>query len=140
MQYWIFQGNPKKYDVDGYLKKYDYVYWGLKQQREKIKAGDIVFFWRAQGGTKNPYGLIAKGTIKEPKVLMNQIKYPKNLGNEFREEEYTVPEVVSGVKIVETRHTPEDGMMTSDLITSDNLLTNLQIIKVKFYKLKIGVC
>jgi hypothetical protein len=131
MQYWIFQGNPKKYDVDGYLQKYDYVYWGLKQHEDKILKGDTVFFWRAQGGTKNPYGLIAKGIIKEPKVLRNQIKYPKNLGNEFWEEEFTVYEVVSGVQIVETRHTPGDGMMTSDLIKSDNLLTNLQIVKVK---------
>jgi hypothetical protein len=131
MQYWIFQGNPKKYDVDGYLQKYDYVYWGLKQHEDKILKGDTVFFWRAQGGTNNPYGLIAKGIIKEPKVLKNQIKYPKNLGNEFWEEEFTVYEVVSGIQIVETRHTPEKGMMTSDLIKSDNLLTNLQIVKVK---------
>jgi hypothetical protein len=93
MQYWIFQGNPKKYDVDGYLQKYDYVYWGLKQHEDKILKSDTVFFWRAQGGTKNPYGLIAKGIIKEPKVLRNQIKYPKILGNEFRKEEYTDPEV-----------------------------------------------
>jgi 5-methylcytosine-specific restriction enzyme A len=58
MNYWIFQGNPNKFDVNGYLQNYEYVYWGLRQNQNKVKLDDVVFFRMAKGNTNNPNGIM----------------------------------------------------------------------------------
>jgi len=130
MSYWIFQGNPNKYDVSAYLQKYDYVYWGLKQHKDKMAVDDVVYFWRAKGGTTNPYGLVTKGVIKEPQVSRNQVKYPNCMGNEFWKGDFEVFQLVAGVQIIETRLSQEEGMLSSDILREDNLLKELTILKV----------
>jgi len=60
MTTWIFQANPKRYDlladwVDGKV-----VTWAANQHREKMNVGDVVFF-RLSGRSA---GLYATGTVK----------------------------------------------------------------------------
>lgn len=69
MNYWIFQGNPKHFDVDTYLVENNEVTWGVRQKQfvDDIKIGDKVFIWRADGGKKNSGGVIASSeVISEP--------------------------------------------------------------------------
>ena len=61
MQSWIFQGNPKKSDILGFLQKGDYWikkngYWATKQNRDLMQIGDIVYFWKS-GKKAGIYGI-----------------------------------------------------------------------------------
>lgn len=42
---WIFQANPKLYDIQASLRKEQYELWGCKQHVEKIKKGDRALIW-----------------------------------------------------------------------------------------------
>jgi hypothetical protein len=44
---WLFQGNPDKFDVDGYLASRTEFCWTVNQYRKLIKAGDRVYIWRS---------------------------------------------------------------------------------------------
>jgi hypothetical protein len=44
---WIFQGNPKTFRVDDYLKSREEFYWTIKQNKKLIKIGDVVYIWRS---------------------------------------------------------------------------------------------
>jgi 5-methylcytosine-specific restriction enzyme B len=95
MAYWIFQGNPKQFDVDTYLQKGEKVTWSIRQKQytEETSIGDQVFIWRSDGGKKNSGGVIALcEIISEP--------YPN------QEDELEVE-----LKVKEYRLTPEDGML-----------------------------
>lgn len=45
MNTWIFQGNPKFFDVDAYIKNHKYIWWSVRQENflDKIELGDQVF-------------------------------------------------------------------------------------------------
>ena len=44
---WLFQGNPDKFDVDGYLASRTEFCWTVNQNRKLIKSGDRVYIWRS---------------------------------------------------------------------------------------------
>jgi hypothetical protein len=44
---WLFQGNPDKFDVDGYLASRTEFCWTVNQHRKRINAGDRVYIWRS---------------------------------------------------------------------------------------------
>jgi len=44
-QYWIFQGNPKFYDIYSALKDNSLKSWGVKQNKAEIKVGDKIIIW-----------------------------------------------------------------------------------------------
>jgi len=71
MNFWIFQGNPKVFDVDGYLMKYSILDWLVRQKQygHMIHPGDPAFIWRAKGGMPGSGGIIAKGVILEDPEL-----------------------------------------------------------------------
>lgn len=63
MTTWIFQGNPKLYDIDGYLSREGEVLWGANQGFTMMNPGDRVYFWRSRGDGADHAGIIASGTI-----------------------------------------------------------------------------
>jgi len=44
---WIFQGNPKMFRIDDYLRTRSEFSWTVKQHRDLIRKGDRVYIWRA---------------------------------------------------------------------------------------------
>lgn len=65
MTTWIFQGNPKLFDVDRYLRERKQVLWGANQGFKMMAKGDTIFFWRSMGNGDELPGIIASGTIVE---------------------------------------------------------------------------
>ncbi|MER2172563.1 MAG: EVE domain-containing protein [Psychrobacillus psychrodurans] len=59
MNTWIFQGNPKKFNVDDYLLDNREIWWSIRQKHivDKIKIGDEVFIWRSDGTEKKQEAL-----------------------------------------------------------------------------------
>lgn len=62
---WIFQGNPKVFDIDNYVKNHKYIWWSLRQEyyQDKIEIGDEVFLWRSDGGRRGTGGILAKAKV-----------------------------------------------------------------------------
>ncbi len=54
--YWIFQGNPKYYDIVGALNANVLTNWQVAAHKDKIKIGDKVILWMT-GGNSGCYGL-----------------------------------------------------------------------------------
>jgi hypothetical protein len=67
MTTFIFQGNPDRFDIDGYLAgAKERVSWLMTSSYKEITAGDRVFIWRAKG-TKRLYqssGIIAECIVE----------------------------------------------------------------------------
>jgi predicted RNA-binding protein with PUA-like domain len=62
---WIFQGNPKKFDIDAYIQDRRHIWWSLRQKHfeKDIRVGDEVFLWRTDAGQPGTGGIIARGII-----------------------------------------------------------------------------
>lgn len=63
---WIFQANPRVFDIDRYLQTNGKELWWTVRQRHfqgEMRPGDIVFIWRADGGQPGSGGIVAKGEI-----------------------------------------------------------------------------
>jgi hypothetical protein len=64
---WIFQGNPKIFDIDAYLREgTGEVLWLVKQYAADISVGDTVFLWRSEGDRELPGGIVAELQVLEP--------------------------------------------------------------------------
>jgi hypothetical protein len=65
MTAWIFQGNPDRFDIDGYLAfAPDRITWLVNQSKNEIKLGEQVFIWRARGSGKyGPAGILGEGIV-----------------------------------------------------------------------------
>jgi hypothetical protein len=68
MTTWIFQGNPNRFDMEGYLAfAPERITWLVNQSRKKIQLGDQVFLWRARGnGAYGPAGILAECLTDSP--------------------------------------------------------------------------
>lgn len=68
---WIFQGNPEKFDIDGYITDRKYIWWSLRQMHfeKEVRTGDEVFLWRTESGHPGSGGLIARGVVIGPPTM-----------------------------------------------------------------------
>ena len=57
---WIFQGNPKRYNIIEAIKNLKEIEWRTPQHSTKIKKGDKVYIWMSGPGG----GIVATGTVK----------------------------------------------------------------------------
>jgi hypothetical protein len=63
----IFQGNPDRFDIDGYLAQAKgRISWLVTSSYKEITAGDQVFIWRARGSKPlyKSYGIIAECVVE----------------------------------------------------------------------------
>jgi 5-methylcytosine-specific restriction enzyme B len=59
---WVFQSNPRYYDLDGALATFDELYWLVNQHAQQIQRGDTVYLWEAG----NNAGVAAVARVLEP--------------------------------------------------------------------------
>ena len=107
---WIFQGNPKVFDVDTYVSASKIISWNIRQPRykDKIKLNDEVFIWRSNG--KKPGGIIAYSKVVREAYFDGEID---NVD----------------LEILEYRLTKESGMLLRDDLKNDISMSDLSIIK-----------
>lgn len=129
---WIFRGNREDFDIDQYLRDFDYIYWAVKHKKhqDEMQIGDRVFIWRSKGKSKAPYGLVAFGRIVEPPVSKHNVIYP-----EFLLEEYwtkrEVSEIKVGIKLQSVRLSLDAGMVESGLLSRDKELAQMQLLTAR---------
>lgn len=56
---WIFQANPKTYNIDGALQQLTEIAWSITRHKAEIQPGDRIFIWRCGGDA----GIVAEGTV-----------------------------------------------------------------------------
>lgn len=66
---WIFQGNPKYYDMISAVAELDVIQWATNQYKNRIKSGDKAYMWMS-----GPNG----GIVAEGIVLCNPEMRPSN--------------------------------------------------------------
>lgn len=128
---WIFQGNPKLYDIDDYLARYPLIYWRTPTYKNVIYLGDRVYMWRAGGEG----GIVASGTVVELPTPEDKLKFPEALGTDLwmadelakRKPDPSTPKV--GILIDSVRLTPQEGMILRSTLLEDALLSGLKVIK-----------
>jgi len=59
---WIFQANPKRYDLAAALSRGVDRNWSMNQGRNIVSPGDRVFFWEAGAEAR----LLAVGHVTSP--------------------------------------------------------------------------
>lgn len=64
---WIFQSNPKYYNIEGALEVLTEMNWLVNQYPKQIRAGDTVYIWKS--GKEG--GIIAVGTILTNPTMMS---------------------------------------------------------------------
>ena len=57
--FWIFQANPKFYDIDGALRDLRELTWIIRQHADSIRTTDEVFIWRSGPDA----GIVARATV-----------------------------------------------------------------------------
>ena len=65
---WIFQANPKYYDIDAALTSLREMSWSVNQYKQSIKPGDAVFIWKSGADA----GILAAATVLTPPAMMEQ--------------------------------------------------------------------
>jgi 5-methylcytosine-specific restriction protein B len=115
---WIFQGNPKYYDIIGAVKKLDVITWSVKQYQTQIKKGDRAYIWVS--GPEG--GIVASGIIKcDPEIRENDEPDPYNLSGKINTGEIPVVDIELKHKITEAAISREDFL-------ADERLKNVSII------------
>lgn len=114
MANWIFQGNPKQFDVDTYLKENKVVTWGIRQKqfKDEMQRGDRVFIWRSDGGERNTGGVVASGKITSAPFI-------------DEDDGFSIE-----VEITDFRLTPDSGMLLRHELKEIPDTMNLQIFKI----------
>jgi len=123
--WWIFQGNPNRFDIDDYLSRYSYIYWSAPTNQKVFDIDDKAFIWRS--GVQA--GLVAIGVIKEKPVSRNNVKIQEALGNDLWVSELDDPtEIKVGIQIEDVRLGDEDGFVSRYKVLSDPILSKNRII------------
>ncbi|WP_203362938.1 AAA family ATPase [Bacillus sp. REN10] len=114
MNYWLFQGNPKAFDVDDYLTENEELTWNVRQAHyvSDIHVGDHVFIWRSDGGVKYSGGVVALAEVmSEPYE-----------GESAWEVE---------LKVHEYRLTEEEGMLMRHQLMELPMFDDLPVLRLK---------
>ncbi len=61
-QHWVFQANPRLYDINAALQQIDRIWWRTPQHTADIQVGDVVAIWRS--GPES--GFVGVGRVLAP--------------------------------------------------------------------------
>ena len=64
---WIFQANPKIFDIDAALRELPELAWSISAYRDQINPGDRVFIWKSGIAAED---VIARGTVVSRPSIM----------------------------------------------------------------------
>jgi hypothetical protein len=124
---WIFQGNPKLYNVNDYLKRCQIIQWPVKQRyfAKDIAMGDVVYLWRSDGDKPKSGGIVAKGKVISPPVEVIAD------GSDTANEDSLPAGIWVDIEIEAYRLTDADGMLNRMELVADPCLYTMLIFRVR---------
>ncbi len=115
---YIFQGNPKFYDVIGAILDLDTITWKVRQHTNQIKEGDKVYIYIS--GTES--GIIASGIVScDPEISFGDAFDPYIISDNFRFSHDKTVDVKILNKFI-------DKKITKNLLQSHEGLKNLKVL------------
>ncbi len=116
---WIFQGNPKRYDVVGAVENLDKMTWAVTQYESQIKKGDKAYIW--QSGPNS--GIIASGIILcDPETKQPNLSDPYARGGPLKTEPYLAVDIRVERKLTNNK-------VTRDTLLVDEHTKELEILR-----------
>jgi len=73
VQYWLFQSNPKSFNLEGALREEKLKTFAIKSHKDKIKQGDKVILWES-GKNAACYGLAEVKTAVQAIPVLEEEK------------------------------------------------------------------
>ena len=134
MSAWIFQGNPDRFDIDGYLRNSKNIYWSVTIQKyqKMITVGDSIFIWRAKGSQKLESGIVAFGTVFEECKPKQEVQRPEWLSESlWVDQARETSDIKAGISLKGVRLSRQEGMISSEIIKLDPQLSNMQIVTAR---------
>lgn len=127
MAVWLFQGNPKHYTFDSYLRSHKQVTWHVNQTRyaPEMQPGDRVFIWRSDGGVPGSGGVVAMGVLTTRAGEVQDDGWGTWFDNKPGP---AVPSV--GVLLDDVRLTEQEGFLSKRALLGDPVLRNLGVIRM----------
>lgn len=87
---WIFQANPKYYDIVNAVNELECITWAVNQSPKQIKEGDHVYIWVS--GSNG--GIIAAGKIScDPEMRMPDMNDPYLKGDGLKTDAYLAVDI-----------------------------------------------
>lgn len=124
---WIFQGNPKIFDVDNYAKNHKCIWWSLRQEhfRDKIQLHDEAFLWRSDGGQRGTGGIFAKTRVVN---LPQERTDDENAKDYWHTDDWANPYLAVKLEVLEVRL--EDGLISRLSLLEHPVLKDLLILRL----------
>ncbi|WP_170291562.1 EVE domain-containing protein [Heliobacterium mobile] len=124
---WIFQGNPKYFNIDDYLEDRKTIVWSIRQSHfiDEIQIGDEVFVWRADGYEKGSGGIVARA------IVIERPGYIDDWENEYWESDPPKADEVQGAKLLVKEVRLLHGMIRRTDLEKDEHLKGLRILKMR---------
>lgn len=121
---WIFQGNPRYFRINDYLRDTNSIMWSLNQEhyRNVIQIGDTVYILRSDGGQKGTGGIIAKGNVTGAPVMNDD---PSPYWNDSDEQKLKISVPIQ----IESRLL-DDGFINRQELLEHSKLKNLLILRM----------
>lgn len=124
---WIFQGNPDKFDIEGYIKSNDEILWYIGQEHhiKDMAVGQPVYFWKAKGTSEEESGVIAAGEI----IAVPEQMQADEASFAFGRKGYDPGEVIWRARLRVTRRRLGKDLLKSSWLRQDPILRDLRILK-----------
>lgn len=117
---WIFQGNPKYYDVLGAVNDLNSITWSVKQHAKEIKYNDKAYIWLSGANG----GIVASGTIMcDPEMKDPETNDPYSRGDSLQSESYLAVDIKIERKLT-------DAIISRQVLLADDRTNQLDILKV----------
>lgn len=125
MKTWIFQGNTKTFDIDGYLTACTgFLKWRVSQYSNDIHIGDTVFLWRSDSGVADSGGILA-----ECRVVSEVADLPDDENSLPFWKTPQIASVQSRVLLKLIRLANKKEFIKRSWLKNDGVLANLQILR-----------
>jgi len=122
---YVFQGDPKRFDIDDYLTRYPFIYWSMPVLQGEVKLNDQAIIWRSG----ELAGAVALGRVSELPTEIRNLHRPEALGDDLWRTEIDEPSAIKiGITINDVRLNIEDGMVPREVLKKDPTLSKNRII------------
>ena len=126
INYWVFQGNPKVFDVIKYLNDKVNHNWSVHNHKNKIKIGDKVILW-VTGKNSGCYALAEiTSSLYQTSDSKDEIKYYSDFAKEKYDFKNTFGKNKGDKVDLSITHNITKNPITRDLINNNELLENFK--------------
>lgn len=126
MRTWIFQADPKKFDVDRFLDEgIDSITWPVTRYSEEIGIGDRVFLWRSVENEAKKDGIVAEMRIVASAENQNSYEIERGLWLDSTEAD----QLGNRVCVELVRRASKKEILKKDWLLEDPILRNLLVIR-----------